>query len=605
MQAKNLKKNYSYLKNVVSSVVWCLSLSWNASKRYTLIRMCAGIIIPLFSILSAFLGKHIIDLLTKQNDYSTKDIMIVYLLLATFFVSLTRMIIQKSEQYISSIHGEIINKKLALLVMNYSLTIDLEYFDNSSYHDKLMAASNDSYAISYMVWNAMGVVASAITLLSALAILFNAYIPYGLVMLIAAIPASFVGARYTKELYELSLEQINGQRLLGYHQAISINRGFAQDIRLFNAGSMLLNKYQNIWDSLFIKRRNKSYKRTIFTILCEFLPETVMAWVGVDITFKVLAGLATIGDYSLYIGLVGQLWSTISMFSSSALNIYDNQMRINNFKSIESFKSNVKDIGSRVLEKVDSISINNVTFTYPGTSIPVLRKINIEISKNEKVALVGLNGSGKSTIIKLLLRLYAPDAGSILINNINIEDYTLESLRSQFSVYFQDMLNFSFSIQDNFTITDYKENNTEDEEAIKDSLLKAECQDILSKCKGRFDMNLTRLFSTDGIELSGGQHQKLALARVLYRRSTALILDEPSSNLDPKAEHLIFERLKKMSEDKLTIFTSHRLSNVFLANRIIVLEKGCIIEDGTQEELLKNKHRYAELFKYQQEKYIV
>lgn len=188
----------------------------------------------------------------------------------------------------------------------------------------------------------------------------------------------------------------------------------------------------------------------------------------------------------------------------------------------------------------------------------------------------------------------------------------MSSLRENFSVYFQDMDNYSFSLRENFTLSDMKysedkvnkSSKTQVDIEIENALLSAQCTDILEKILNDFDTEITRIFDKNGIELSGGQHQKLALARAFYRKHTALVLDEPSSKLDPKAENDVFESLKELTEGKMTIFTSHRLANVFLADRIIVLENGRVIESGTQKELLENSQRYAELFRYQQEKYM-
>jgi len=202
-----------------------------------------------------------------------------------------------------------------------------------------------------------------------------------------------------------------------------------------------------------------------------------------------------------------------------------------------------------------------------------------------------------------LFRLYDPDEGTVYINGNDIKEYTLDSLRANFSVYFQEMHNLSFSLRDNFLYADDRIEQSEIEGASRFALEAAGGIDILEKCIDGLNTNITRFFSDDGIELSIGQHQKLALARALYRRNTALILDEPSSNLDPKAEHEVFEKLKEITDGKMTIFTSHRLTNTYLADRIIVLEKGKVIEDGTQVELLQNKQRFAELYKYQADKF--
>jgi len=216
--------------------------------------------------------------------------------------------------------------------------------------------------------------------------------------------------------------------------------------------------------------------------------------------------------------------------------------------------------------------------------------------------------------------MYEPDTGTILINGIDIKEYKLTELRATFSVYFQEMQNLSLTLKENFTITEppspkdaeiptsfikYRSSLTpaKVESRIEMALTSAFIEEILPNKANGFEANLTRLFDSEGIELSFGQHQKLAIARTLYRKHSALILDEPSSSLDPKAEHAIFKSLEAITDGKMTIFTSHRLSNVALADRILVLEKGQLIEDGTHEELLSKKQRYAELFHYQKAKY--
>jgi ABC-type multidrug transport system fused ATPase/permease subunit len=286
------------------------------------------------------------------------------------------------------------------------------------------------------------------------------------------------------------------------------------------------------------------------------------------------------------------------------MQIFDNRMQLDNFKSIGDYTNRVFDIGVDELTGVESIEFRNVTFSYPGTDKKAINDLSLSLHKDKKTALVGINGSGKSTFIKLLLRLYDPDDGVILINGVDIKGYTLASLRANFSVYFQDMRNFSFTLRENFSYTDDGCADSQPEQAMHLALSASSSLDIFDKCDKGFDTNITRFFSDDGIELSGGQHQKLALARALFRRHTALILDEPSSNLDPKAEHEVFEALRELTDNKMTIFTSHRLSNTFLADRIVVLEDGSVVEDGTKDELLLNKQRFAELYKYQSDKFV-
>jgi len=596
------------MKNIINdlpgfwaTIIWCLTLSWKTSKFYTITRIAADIVTPLLTIAAAFVGKHLLDLLSGAWTVAEVERTLLMLFAGLFCIALVRMASHKTTQYSQAMQSEMINGQIALDMMNRSLTADLEYFDNPEYYDKLKSAGQDSMAVSHILWNVLSCISSIVAFIGAFAVLFQASPVYGLAMMAAAIPASIAAAKYTKTLYMLSLEQINEHRQMYYCQHLASEKAYAQDVRLFGAGQKLQERYRRIWTALFTKRKGMTRKRSILTGLLECLPEAILILIGVDIAFGVLAGTNTVGDYALFTGLAGQLWGSINMFSSSSLQIYDNKLKIENIKKLDTFQNNVTDSGKKPLPKVESISFNGVTFNYPGTTTPALDNISFTIHKKEKVVLVGLNGSGKSTLIKLLLRMYEPTTGTIQINNIDIREYKLSELRANFSVYFQEMHNYNFTLRENFTIADEGHPDTDTQATA--ALKAAYANDIIEKAAKGMDTSLTRLFDTNGIELSGGQHQKLALARALYRRHTALILDEPSSNLDPKAEHEIFAALKTLTDGKMTIFTSHRLSNVALADRILVLEKGKLVEDGTQDELLENKYRYAELFQYQKEKY--
>lgn len=284
------------------------------------------------------------------------------------------------------------------------------------------------------------------------------------------------------------------------------------------------------------------------------------------------------------------------------MSIYDDHLKIDSFRALMEFQSQIADKGSVELEEIQKIEFEDVSFSYPDTTVSVLSHVSFSVEKGEKLALVGVNGSGKSTLVKLLLRFYEPDSGRIYINGRQLSEYRLASLRRMFSVYFQEQPNYCFPLRDNIAIAD-EEHYQEDGDNGIGNILKEFAEDIWKKSDGNLNTFIMRFLSETGIELSGGQHQKLALARALYRRSPVIVLDEPSSNLDPEAEHMLFRKLEKYMKDKIVIFTSHRLSNVSLADTIMVLEHGKVLEIGTQSQLLQAGGRYAELFGYQSRKY--
>jgi len=594
-----MKGRISGLASFSATVKWCLALSWKTSIFYTLVRIAADIVTPLLAIFAAFVGKYLIDLISGSWQVDRAERVLAVFIAVLFAIALVRMVGAKATQYAQAMQSEKINAFISMDMMNRSLSADLEFFDNPDYYDRLRSATQDSMSVSYILWNVLSCMSAAVSFVGAFVILLGANPLYGIIMMAAAIPASIAAAKYTKLLYMLSLEQINENRQLGYVQFLSSERAYAQDVRLFNAGARLKERYRRIWDALFIKRKTVTRKRSILSALLECMPEGVVVGIGAHIAYRALSGYATVGDYVLFTGLAAQLWGAMHMFSSSALQIYDNKLKIENIKKLDTFENKIQDTGTLHLTKVESIAFENVTFIYPGTTKPAVQDVTFHLANKEKTVLVGVNGSGKSTLIKLLLRMYNPNEGRILINGHDIKEYKLEALRANFSVYFQEMHNYSFSLRENFTIADKSGTDQHAEEMLQ----AAHGQDILNKAAAGMDTPLTRHFDPSGLELSGGQHQKISLARALFRTHTMLILDEPSSNLDPKAEHEVFQSLVTLTQDKLTLFTSHRLSNIALANKIIVMENGRIIEAGTQAELLANKHRFAELFAYQKEKF--
>ena len=236
-------------------------------------------------------------------------------------------------------------------------------------------------------------------------------------------------------------------------------------------------------------------------------------------------------------------------------------------------------------------------FTYPGSQTPALNDVSFSVGQGERIAIVGTNGSGKSTVIKLLLRFYDVNSGRILINGHEIRMYPLEDLRNAFSAYFQAEPYYGFTVRENLTIAD--RNRPDENQAIISALNVSGARDIIESIPDGIETYLTRMFDEKGIELSGGQYQRISLARTFFRRCSALILDEPTSSLDPETEHKLFSNLKKLNDDKIVIYISHRLSNVFVADKVIVLENGVVVEMGNSKDLMHGNGRFSELLNYQ------
>ena len=604
MNKKKTKENQKNekIRSFLLTLRDCLVFSWKTSPFYTAARIAAGLLPTGFMITGAYMGKRVLNLLSIDRTLPHAGRDIVILLAMLFLLRAAKGALQEWNQYCRIMHEEQMRAKLSLFLMERAVSVDIACFDNVKYCDAFQLASQNTGAMLSLTWNAVSFVGALASFLSVFILMCTADVVYGIVMTAASVPAAIVAVFYAKTLYQFQESQINVLRQEGYLQGVAMQKEHALGIRLYDAGKMLKTRYRNLWQAFFDKRRQVSKKQSIRSAFCGILPELAAAGIGVHIAFRIVHGTMTVGDYSLYTGFADSLWGNIYLLASAVMSIYDDHLKIDSFRALTQFRSRIADMGSAELREVDKIEFEDVSFTYPDTFTPVLSHVSFSVEKGEKLALVGVNGSGKSTLVKLLLRFYEPDDGRILINGRILQEYRLASVRRAFSVYFQEQPNYCFSLRDNMAIADeerYGENGDKDVEAV----LKEFAADIWDKAGADMDTFVMRFLSDNGIELSGGQHQKLALARALYRRSPVLVLDEPSSNLDPEAEHALFQKLEEHMKGKIVIFTSHRLSTVFLADRVIVLEQGNILEQGTQTELLRAKGRYAELFSYQSQKY--
>ncbi len=596
------KNNSGKIRSFLHTLWDCLVFSWKTSPFYTTARFVTGLLPTAFVIGSAYIGKSVLNLLSIDRELPRAGKKAVVLVLILFILRAAKGILQEWSQYCRMMHEEQMRAKLSLFLMDRAVSVDMACFDNVKYCDAFQLASQNTGAMLSLTWNAVSFAEALVSFLSVFLLMCTANAAYGIVMTAASVPAAIVAVRYAKVLYQLQESQINVLRQEGYLQSVAMQKEYALGIRLYDAGKMLKTRFRNLWLAFFDRRRRESKRQSIRSALCGILPDLAAAGIGVHITYMIFHGVMTVGDYSLYTGFADSLWGNIYLLASAVMSIYDDHLKIDSFRALMKFQSQIADTGSLELGEVHKIEFEDVSFAYPDTSVSVLSHVSFSVEKGEKLAMVGVNGSGKSTLVKLLLRFYEPDSGKIYINGKQLSEYRLASIRRMFSVYFQEQPNYCFPLRDNIAIADEEHYHNDGDSGIE-TILKEFAEDIWKKADGNLNTFIMRFLSETGVELSGGQHQKLALARALYRKSPVIVLDEPSSSLDPEAEHMLFQKLEKYMKDKIVIFTSHRLSNVSLADTILVLEHGKVLEKGTQAQLLQAGGRYAELFGYQSRKY--
>lgn len=589
----DMKKNNSFIQ----ALGYCLHISWASSKVLTVVRIISNMLTPMVAILLAFVTKATLNVLVSgQNSKRILcNLIICYTLINVF-----SKIIDKVKTYTMGIHNDLILNYTKIEIGKKAIAADMAFFDQAQFYDAFANAETDSISIVNAIWSFFDAVSSMITVLSAFLIITNFNIGFAIILLLLIIPIAYNEQNYMKKIYVWQREHVGDERKMNYLFEVLINRDFAADIRIYNSGKFFLNRHQFIWKNWFRCRRKMIKKRTIVSAILSLLPEIAMGIMIFCVGVLVIKGEKTLGDYSLFMDMLLQLNAGLFELVVHITDINENRIQINNYREFLSFKNLIQDVNGETIGDEIEIEFKNVTFIYPETEKKVLDHVSFKIKKNERVALVGINGSGKSTIIKLLLRFYDATEGEILINGRNIKNYSLESLRKNYSVMFQQYVVYALTVEENVAISEIEHSNRE---KVYEALEKSGARDMIESLPHGVDTFLFREFDENGVELSGGQKQKIPLARAFYRDSPAVILDEPSASLDPEAEYRIFRSLEKLCVDKTVILTSHRLANIVMVDKIILIENGNILEEGTHKQLMSRGGRYAQLFNYQAGKY--
>lgn len=557
------------------------------------IKLGCSISVPLLSIFMTYLMKWLLDCLIYNGESQIQRIEI--LLIGYFVVKILNVVITNIEGYAEEMNNNSVKKYINNLIISKCINLDISIYDDAETYNQIQYVHNNSSSISRMVEGIVEIFSAIISCIVIFVLGFSKLQAYALVMIVSCIPSTIAKIKYTNAFYKLGLEQIGDERKIDYLVSLILEKKYSQEVKQYSLGDMIYAEHKRIWEKLISKKRKILINSLTISSVFLFLPEICYFLIMLLIVNRIIKGELSVGDFSLYLGLITQLWGDINRVTYDIDSIVEENGKIFFLKNFMEKQPNIQN-GNRDIFEIHNIRFENVYFKYPFSKGYTLNGLNLVINEGNNIAIVGENGSGKSTIIKLLLRFYDVTSGGIYINDINIKEYNIFKLRSCIGLYFQNSNNYAFSVKDNITISRKGEViNEQIKKSIEISGL-----DMIMKTKGITLCDyVTKLFDENGIELSGGEQQRLALSRAVYSDAGWFVFDEPSSALDPKNEYEFFEKVRIASEKRTIIYISHRLSNISLSDEVIVIENGCVKEQGTIDQLMRKKGKFYELYTYQ------
>ncbi len=575
-------------------------LSWRASPLMFSARIGFELVQVAVPILSLYLSKEIINILSSSNYESQKSDFFLYILILTI-IQLFSSLMGKVNGYISNLHNDLVGHQIDLEIIEQINALDISYFDNPTFYDQIQNAMRDSRSLQSLTWLSISIIKSIVQLVSNFVILIglNVYFPF--IIFALCIPALLIDKYVAKRKYDWQLQRARSDRKLGYIKSILEAKPYAKDVRIFGVQKYLKERFIEMWRIWYKEKKQLEKHRLTLSFAASILPHLATTSVLIYVGFNVFSKVLTLGDYSLYGGIANQLRSSISSLTGVINQSYESELRLTKYADFLQLKSLITNEGTRIIDSVETVEFKNVTFSYPQTDHVILNNVSFKIKKNRSLALVGMNGAGKSTIVKLLLRLYDPDSGEILVNGINLKEYDLQSYYKCIGTVFQDFCCYNLSVRESVSLSDI--DGMEDDERILKACKNADFDlKNLHPEKG-LDTYLGKRFDPDGVILSGGNWQKLAIAQAYFKKSSLMVFDEPNAALDPFAERRLFEKMEELSQDRCVIYVTHRLSSATTAGEIVVINNGSCVEMGTHAELMELKGLYFELFTKQAEKY--
>jgi len=577
-----------------------VGLVWTTSRALTVFLAILTLVAGLLPAVVAYISKLIIDgvVSASHSDLDRERVALSYLGLEAVVVAL----LAGSKQGLSvcqSLLRVLLGQKVNVLIMEKALTLDLVNFEDSEFYDKMTRGRREaSIRPLSLVNSTFSLLQNTLSLVTYGGLLLQFSVWAVVVLMVAAVPAFIAETRFAGQAFRLFRWRAPETREQNYLETLIARDDYAMEVQLYQLGPMMLQRYHDIFNRFYGQDRDLTIRRGVWAYLLSLLSSAAFYGAYAWIVVETVAGRLSLGELTMYLMVFRQGQSTFAAVLSSIGGMYEDSLYLSNL--YEFLEQDIpKPPGGATKGPVpgDGIRFLNVSFSYPDSLQPALKKVSLHLKPGEKLAIVGENGSGKTTLIKLMTRLYTPDSGQIILDGLDLQEWDIEVLRRRIGVIFQNFVRYQFSVGENVGVGDV--NHLEDKSHWERAAQKGMARTFIEQMPAGFNTQLGRWFK-GGQELSGGQWQKIALSRAFMRTGAdILVLDEPTAAMDAEAEVQIFNHFRTVTQNQMVLLISHRFSTVRMADQIMVLQAGEILEQGTHDELLQAGGRYARLFSLQ------
>jgi ATP-binding cassette subfamily B protein len=597
---KGWRERFSALRNVPP----VLRIVWESGPVVVALGLAFRFLASFVPVLALWITKLIIDRIVHAVAmHRPVEGALWWLVAAEFALAIFGSVLGRTVDYLDALLADNYTRHVSIQVMKHAADLDLLAYENPVFYDRLERARVQATDRLGMIQSIGRLIQQVITAgsLSVSILLFS---PWLLLLLIAGIIPAFLGESHFAFLgYARNLRQTPIRRQLDYLRVLGGSREAAKELKLFGLKDFLVERFTELSNQIYVENVALARRRLVAGAFFSLVGTAGYYSAYVYVIWRTVAGFLSIGTLTFLTGAIVQASSNIQQIFSTLSSIADQALFLTDLLAFFEMRPTIRSKPNALSTPspiVRGFEFRNVSFRYPGTSRLVLRDLNFHLGAGERVALIGENGEGKTTLVKLMTRLYDPEKGQVLLDGVDLREYDLEDLYRKIGVIFQDFVRYEMTARENIAIGQIEElGNLERLQVAAD---KSMADEVIGRLPFGYEQMLGRRFE-EGVDLSGGEWQKVALARAYLRDAQVLILDEPTAALDPRSEYAVYRRFADLTTGKTALFISHRFSTVRMADRIVVLENGKIAEDGNHEELANLGGRYAEMFEMQAASY--